>query len=176
MRLAVLASAGDVVEEEAARSAGAWLAFRARLERPEGARLQRLAEALDERYAGLAAAMLAGEVSLAQAEVVAAALDQLPPVDPELRREAERHLVQRCADFGPRELRVLGRRILDVVAPDVAEKHKRRALAREEQRARRAMRVTTRPLGEGLTASSPTSRRSTPPAGHPAPRVRITAT
>ena len=57
----------------------------------------------------------------------------------------------RCVDFGPRELRVLGRRILDVVAPEVAEEHERRALAREEQRARRRMRVTTRPLGDGLT-------------------------
>ena len=57
----------------------------------------------------------------------------------------------RCADFGPRELRVLGRRILDVVAPEVAEEHERRALVRDEQRARRRMRVTTRPLGDGLT-------------------------
>ena len=78
MRLAVLAASGDVADEDAARSAGAWLAVAARLDRPEGARLQRLAEALDERYAVLAAAMLAGEVSRAQAEVVAAALDDLP--------------------------------------------------------------------------------------------------
>jgi hypothetical protein len=147
----VLAASGDVADEDAARSPGAWLAVAARLDRPEGARLQRLAEALDERYAVLAAAMLDGEVSRAQAEVVAAALDDLPDVDTQLRREAERHLVARCADFGPRELRVLGRRILDVVAPDVAEEHERRALVREEQRARRRMRVTTRPLGDGLT-------------------------
>ena len=86
MRLAVLAASGDVADEDAARSPGAWLAVAARLDRPEGARLQRLAEALDERYAVLAAAMLAGEVSRAQAEVVAAALDDLPDVDAQLRR------------------------------------------------------------------------------------------
>ena len=91
LRLAVVAAAGDVAETDGARSAGAWLAHRARLERPEGRRLQALAEALDERYPVLAGALLAGEVSRPQAEVIATALDQLPAdLERGLRGEAER--------------------------------------------------------------------------------------
>ena len=40
--------------------------------------------------------------------------------------EAERVLVEHAATFTPRELRVLGRRILDVVAPEVGEEQERR--------------------------------------------------
>ena len=80
------------------------------------------------------------------------ALDDLPAdVEPELRDRAESHLVGAAAEFTPRELTVLGRRILDVVAPEVAEEHERRALENAERRARRRMRVTRRPIGNGLT-------------------------
>ncbi|QBR92261.1 HNH endonuclease signature motif containing protein [Nocardioides euryhalodurans] len=152
VRLSVLAAAGDVADEAAARSAGAWLGVRARLHGLEGRRLQQLAEALAERYAVVGSALLAGDVSRPQAEVIVAALDDLPgEVDRSVRTEAERHLAASAADFGPRDLRVLGRRVLDVVAPEVAEEHERRALGREEQRAQRRMRLTTRLLGGGLT-------------------------
>jgi len=151
LRLAVLAASSDVASEDAARSAGAWLALVGRLERPEGYRLQKLADALDQKYAVLAAALIAGDVSRPQAEVIASALDQLPAkLDPELRARAERHLVEQAADFGPRELRALGERVLEVIAPEVAEEHERLALEAAERRARRRMSVTRRELGEGL--------------------------
>ena len=151
MRLAVLAAAGEVAEQDAARDPGSWLAVEARLGRPEGRRLQRLAEALDGRYGVLATALLDGAVSRPQAEVITAALDELPEtVEPDLRARAETHLVEQAAEFGPRELRVLGGRILDVIAPEVAEEHERRALEADERRARRGMRVTRRELGDGL--------------------------
>ncbi|QZY29745.1 HNH endonuclease signature motif containing protein [Nocardioides coralli] len=151
LRLAVLAAAGDVAEEHGARTAGAWLAHQARLERPEGRRLQRLAEALDQRWSVVAAALLAGEVSRAQAEAIVAALEALPgDLDPELLGRAETRLVGLAAEFGPAQLRRLGQRILDVVAPAVAEEHERRALERAERRARVRMRVRRQDLGEGL--------------------------
>ena len=160
MRLALLGAAGEVAERDAARDPGSWLAVEARLGHPEGRRLQQLAEALDVRYGVLAAALLAGAVSRPQAEVIAGALDELPAtVEPDLRARAEAHLVEQAAEFGPRELRVLGGRILDVIAPEVAEDHERRALEAAEQRARRRMRVTRRELGDGLvriTADLPT--------------------
>ena len=160
VRLSVLSASGDVADQDAARSAGAWLAVRARLDRPEGARLQRLADALDERYVVVAGALLAGEVSRPQAEVIVAALDELPAtVEPDVLARAEAHLVEQAAEFGPRELRVLGARVLDVVAPEVAEDHERRALEAAERRARRRARVTRRELGDGLvriTADLPT--------------------
>jgi hypothetical protein len=151
MRASVLAAAGDVAEADAARTPGAWLALTARLERPEGRRLQRLAEALDRRYGVVAAGLLAGDLSRPQAEAITSALDDLPgELDRDLRGKAERHLVEAAAEFGPRELRLLGARVLDVLAPEVAEEHERRALERAERRARAKMRVTRRELGEGL--------------------------
>ena len=46
---------------------------------------------------------------------------------------------------------MLGRRILDLVAPEVAEEQERRALEAEERRARLRMQITTRTLGNGLS-------------------------
>ena len=151
MRASVLAASGDVAEDDAARDPGAWLSHVARLDRSDGRRLHRLSEALDERYAVLGAALAAGDVSRAQAEVIAGALDGLPPeLEPSLRRRAEAHLVEQAADFGPRELRTLGQRVLEVLAPEVADEIERRAIEADERRARRRMRVTRRDLGDGL--------------------------
>ncbi len=151
LRLAVVSAAGDVAEEDAARSAGAWVAVDAGLERSEGRRLQNLADALDRRCPRVAAALLEGEVSRPQAEVIVAAIDALPDtVGASLRDEAERHLVEQAAEFGPRDLRRLGWRVLEVVAPEVAEEHEARALAAAERRARRRMSVRRREIGNGL--------------------------
>lgn len=159
LRASVLAVASDVADEDAARTAGQWLAAEARLERGQGTRLQRLADALDRRFEVLAAALSAGDVSRAQAEVIAEALDALPSdLGGDLLAAAEQHLVAQAADFGPRELRVLGRRVLEVVAPDVADEHERNALEAAERRARATMAVSRRDLGNGLvriTASIP---------------------
>jgi hypothetical protein len=155
LRLSVLAAAGDVADETGARSPGAWLAHRERLHPGDGRRLQRLAEALDARWPGVRDALTAGDMSLPQAEVVVAALDDLPgDLDPDLRVRAEAHLIGEAEHFDPQRLRVLGRRILEVVAPDVADDHERRALERAEARARARMRITTRALGNGLSRAT----------------------
>ena len=152
LRLQVLAAAGDVADEAGARSAGLWLARPAALDPAEGRRLQRLAEAVTTTWARVGAALTFGEVSRSQADVIVRALDDLPSdVEPELRTRAETHLIGAAKEFTPRELAVLGRRILDVVAPEVAEEHERRALEDAERRARRRMRVTLRDLGDGMT-------------------------
>ncbi len=52
-------------------------------------------------------------------------------------KEAERVLVEHAATFTPHELRVLGGRILDVVAPEVGEDQERKRLEDEERRARK---------------------------------------
>ena len=69
-------------------------------------------------------------MSTAQADVIARALDDLPTdarADVVAEAEAERVLVEHAATFTPKELRVLGRGILDVVAPDIGEEQERRA-------------------------------------------------
>jgi hypothetical protein len=91
-------------------------------------------------------------VATAQADVIARALDDLPDrVPAEIRAEAERVLIAHAGTFAPRELRHLGRRILDVIAPEVAEDQQRRKLEDEERHARRTTSLSTRINGDGTT-------------------------
>ena len=96
-------------------------------------------------------------MSTAQARAIGKALDDLPTeVDPELRTQAEQHLVTEAAHFGPRDLKVLGRRVLEVLAPDVAEAHEAKLLAKEEQEAWDKAAITHRRLGNGLSKANVT--------------------
>jgi len=152
LRLRVMATAEDVAVDEGARDVAAWLAHRGRSDRGEARRDLRLARALDTRWQSVGHALRAGEANRAQAEVVVAALEALPAdLDPEVVAQAEQRLMAEAARFGPRQLRILGRRILDVVAPEVAEGHERRALEREEVHATQATFLTTRRRGDGTT-------------------------
>ena len=74
----------------------------------------------------LAAAMAAGRVNLAQARAIVASLERLPrtgqfAVSAEQRAAAETHLVELAAHHDAKALRVLGRRVFEVIAPEVAE-------------------------------------------------------
>ncbi len=148
----VLATAGDVAEETGARSAAAWLGHHTRTPYPVAAAEGRLAEALDSRYRHLQAGVLAGDVSVDQAAAIVAALDRLPGhLDAETREKAELHLVEQAAFIDPPGLRVLGRRILEIVAPEIAEDEERRQLEAEERHARETTRLTMRSRGDGTT-------------------------
>ncbi len=57
--------------------------------------------------------------------------------------------MQEAAHFCPRDLKVLGRRVLEVLAPDVAEVHEAKLLAKEEQEAWDNSAITHRRLGNG---------------------------
>ncbi len=150
LRMRVLASADDLAAEEGARDAAAWLAHHARLDRGEWRRL-RLARSLEARET-TAAALRRGEINVAQAEVVVRAIDDLPDeIDDAVRTAAEERLVEEAGRFGPRALRVLGRRVVDVVAPEVAEDLERKLLEQEEARAARRTNLSTRRNGDGTT-------------------------
>ena len=152
LRLRILATAEDVADQHGARDAAAWLAHAGRRDRGHTRRQLRLAQRLDRRWAGLAQAMRDGAVNLAQAEVIVAALDALPDdLDPDIAAKAEARLVTEAADFGPRALRILGRRILDIVAPEVAEAHERRLLDQEEAAAATNTFLRVRRRGDGTT-------------------------
>src|SRR4051812_28497871 len=151
LRLRLLASAADVAEERGARSAGTWLAAERREGASAGVRAQLLADAL-ARWSGLSTALTAGQVNAAQAAVIVRALEALPRDLPgELCAKAEAHLVAEAGHFAPRELRVLGRRVLDVVAPDLAEAEEERQLRAEERRGRSETRLDFRRRGDGVT-------------------------
>jgi hypothetical protein len=152
IKLRLLASADDVAAGAGARDAGAWLAHETRGDRHEQLRDLRLGEALSRRWQGLGDGLAHGAVNLAQTRVIAHALDQLPAdVPAEVVAMAEEQLVEFAAEFGPRDLRVLGRRILDVVAPEVAEAAEAKALDDEERRAAQTTSLSFSPCGDGTT-------------------------
>lgn len=151
LRLRVLADSTDVAADSGARSADGWLAQAAHLDTAEARRVGRLASSLD-RYPLMAAALAAGDLGVAQAEVIARCLAELPAdLDRAIRDRAERELVARAAEFDPRRLRILGRRILEIVAPGVADEHEQRLLVRDERRAWDQALITTYRLGNGLS-------------------------
>jgi hypothetical protein len=152
LRLRVLAGADDVAVGQGARDVAAWLAHRARADRGQARRDLRLARALDTRWHQTARALREGGANRVQAEVIVGALEGLPDdVDHQLLAAAEERLVAEAARFGPRQLRILGRRILDVIAPDVAQDAERRALEREETHAAAVTALTSRHRGDGTT-------------------------
>src|SRR5204862_1759285 len=133
----LMAASDDVADADGARDVGAWVAFLTQADFGRARADARLAEALDRRWAAVAAGMADGGVSTAQAVVVVDALDALPDdLDQSIVAEAEAHLVELCKEFPPSELRKLGRRLLDVVAPDIADAEEANRLQNEEQRAR----------------------------------------
>jgi hypothetical protein len=68
--------------------------------------------------------------------------------------QAEQTLVGYAAQFRPNQLRRLGRHILDVIAPEIAEEEEARKLAEQEREARKRARLHFRPLGDGTTRVS----------------------
>lgn len=121
-RLRILAAADDTAVRSGARDAGAWLSALTLADLSHGRADARLAQTLDRRWLEVAAGMTDGLVSTAQARAVVDALEALPDdLVPALLRKAEEQMVEYFRDFRPKELRRLGRHLLDVVAPEIAE-------------------------------------------------------
>ena len=153
LKLRVMAVSDDVALAEGARDVAALVAHHSRGDYGANRRDLALAEALDRRWSGVAAGLGAGDLNVAQAQVITHALDELPAekLPAEVLQDAEAHLVAQAAEFGPRELRVLGRRILDIVAPEIGEQHEAEQLAAEERRAERRTSLVSKRLGDGTT-------------------------
>ncbi len=153
LKLRVMAVADDVALDEGARDVAALVTHHTRTDAGLNRRDLALAVALDKRWTQVAHALGRGEVNVAQAQVITHALDELPveKVGPEILAKAEAHLVEQAAQFGPRELKWLGRRILEVVAPEIADQHEAEQLAAEEARAERKTSLVSKRLGDGTT-------------------------
>ena len=155
LRLRVLADAGDLADSTGAKDAAGWLAHQTRTRFDDARADLALAVALDRERPVLAAGMRDGTVTLVQAQVIRRALDALPArVDAEAVALAEAKLVAYAEEFGPRELGRLGRRILDVVAPEIAEQAEADRLADLEANAADKLRMTMRRQGDGTTRIS----------------------
>ena len=152
LRLRLVAAADDVAADEGCRDVAAWLTTHLRSDRSGNRRAQHLAGSLAARWSQVARALAEGAVNAEQADVIVRALDAVPgDVPGEIRAEAESRLLADAEQFGPRELRILGRRILDVVAPELGEDAERAALEVEERRARRTTTLVTHRHGDGTT-------------------------
>src|SRR3954454_1854773 len=150
LRGQVLAVSGDLADRYGARNAAAVLTGETRTSRREAICDERLGIALRERWTGVGEAAAAGAVTWEQAGVLVGALDALPAdLEAELMVKAEAHLVAEAGHFEPAALRRLGRHVLEVVAPDLADAHEAAALAAEERRARATTRLSLRPRGDG---------------------------
>ena len=101
-QLRVLAAADDVAEATGDRSTATWLATTPATPTAPYAADAALATALDQRWTQTADAFAAGEVNLAQARVIAEALDALPKdLGEDLLVKAEAHLVAQAATSVP---------------------------------------------------------------------------
>ncbi len=145
----VLAAADDVGALHGLRDAAAWLAVETRTTRRETRRELALGRAL-EQHPDVAAALTSGELRAEQARVIAEAVGALPShVDALTRDTAEMTLLELARRHDARELKQLGKRILDIVAPEVGESHEADALEKEEARAAAGVELTLTDDGEG---------------------------
>jgi len=135
LELKVLAAAdrNDVGAESGATSTGAWLAHQTLADRPEVVGRVKLARALDDIHLLTRQGLAAGDYSTAHATVIVRALADLPDeLDPDVLERAEKTLVEEAAHLTPKQLRVVGRHLLDVVAPEVAESREQDRLDRAD--------------------------------------------
>ncbi len=149
LRLLADAEQSEATVHTGAPTAADWVAVETRQVRRDARSDLRHAQRL-EHHDLLSTAMACGGVNVAQSRAIVAALDRLPrtgtyAVTPEQRLAAEQHLVDLAAHHDAKELRILGRRVFEVIAPEVAEQFEGRALEREEAQ---ALRRTTLSLWE----------------------------
>ncbi|MEU4418685.1 HNH endonuclease signature motif containing protein [Nocardia salmonicida] len=152
LQLRLMAASEDVAAEDGARDVSSWLAPRVRQDRGPLAAAERLSGELDGPWAQTGAALASGAVNVAQAKVIVAALDNLgSEVDRTVLLDAETMLIGLAAQFAPKQLKVLGEKILEMVDPEAYDDQERKALEAAERRAHAATRLTMRQRGDGST-------------------------
>ncbi|MFG1651374.1 DUF222 domain-containing protein [Micromonospora sp. NPDC049275] len=128
---------------QGASSTAVWLRHRLRLDVPTARRLVGLAATLDVAPPGVRVALADGVVSVEQARVIAdTAATVSTSAGAEVADKAVGVLVEWAEQFDPSVLRRMGTRILDHVAPDVADEAAEAALKAEAARSARDRHVT----------------------------------
>ncbi|MET7948350.1 DUF222 domain-containing protein [Micromonospora sp. NPDC005324] len=128
---------------QGASNTAVWLRERLRLTIPAARRLVDLAAALDTGNPGVRQALADGHISLDQARVITDTVTTVQnAAGPEAADKAVSVLVDWAGQFDPSQLRKLGTRILDHVAPDVADAAAQAALEAEAARAARDRHLT----------------------------------
>jgi len=152
LRLRLLSHAGrvDVGGAVGATSPANWLAHESRTTRAAVHRAARLAKQLDQAHPAVDAALAAASINVEQAAVIVDAVDDLPDTtETDVVEQAEAFLLAEAADHDARALRILGRRLLEVLDPEAAEAEEARRLAAEEATARAVASFTMSDDGHG---------------------------
>ncbi|MET8198516.1 HNH endonuclease signature motif containing protein [Micromonospora taraxaci] len=128
---------------QGASTTAVWLRERLRMTVPAARRLVDLATALDTGNPGIRQALADGVINLDQARVIAdTATTVHRSAHAEAADKAVNVLVEWAGQFDPTLLRRMGTRILDHVAPDLADAAAAAALAAEDARAARDRHLT----------------------------------
>src|SRR5215207_258256 len=147
LRLVGEADAREALTGQGATSTAAFLRHRLRLSPSEASSCARTARAVRTITPETGVACADGQVTGAQAAMIARAIGDLPagPV----RAEAERTLLEHAAIYDPVVLGRLARRIAAHVDPDADDAADAEALERAEERAARRVELSLSPDGEG---------------------------
>ncbi len=138
-----------IAAETGATKTATWHAHQTRTRRPVAFAAMRLADGLEQRDL-TRAALAEGQIHVEQAEVILRALEQLPgDLAPDIVAQAEQQLLAQARHFDAKALRVLGRRVLELISPDTADAHEAALLEREEHAAAAATRLTMYDDGYG---------------------------
>lgn len=146
-----------VEETDGATTIATWWANATHRTRATAHRDVKPAVALGEHPA-LADALAAGRINTEQAHAIARSLGDLETdgpddLDPAVLEQAQKHLIA-CGEgphgFDAKHLKILGRHVLTVVAPEVGEAHEATLLEDEERRARQRTRLTFGRDGHGM--------------------------
>jgi hypothetical protein len=148
-RVAAHADEVGVGDDTGATSTANWLAHTTRQTRAAAARTVRFGHAL-ETHPLVRDALAGGGLLADQADVIVRAVEALPDdLDPMLVAKAEAHLLGEAAHHDAKALRILGRRLLEVIDPELADAHEARQLETEERDAAQACRLTMSDDGHG---------------------------
>jgi hypothetical protein len=152
-KVAAHADRARVGDASGATSASVWWANQTRMTQRDAARKMKLARALEDQHLEpVAEALAAGDVLVEQAQAITDAVTALPDdLDPEIKTQAREHLLDQAKHFDAKALRIQGRRILDVVAPEIGEAEEAKKLAKEEREAEARARLTMHSDGTGKT-------------------------
>ena len=148
-RVAAHADEVQVGHDVGATSTANWLAHQTKMTRSAAGGVVHLGYDLGT-HTLVRDALAAGDLRSEQAQVILLAVKELPgDLDPALVIRAEQHLVKEAREHDSKALRILGRRLLEVIAPELADQHEADLLEKEEAKAAQACRLTMTDDGHG---------------------------
>jgi len=155
LRLRVLAAAdiNEVGRINGSSSTAAWVANETRQTRASAHADRRLALDLDKGFEATRVALGEGRINAEQAAVIVHAVNDLPDtVDAVDRGRAEAHLIREASRWDAKALRVLGRRLFEVIDPEAADEREGEKLRKEEEEARRKAMFRIHDNGDGTSS------------------------